>query len=150
MKKQCRRKHWNLIDPIAHAIAGAAITDQASLNKLRLKELSAIESMAKGQGTTEDWQTIVNMLNICEIMATNGIGPEALIYCDIAQQSLTEAARRYKAINKMGLSGEGIQAVRQVYDYHDLQRLSVSRSEYERMIQKTKNHLIAKKDVVEI
>jgi hypothetical protein len=150
MKKQCRRKHWNLIDPVAHAIAGASITDQKSLNKLRLMELSAIESMSKGNGTTKDWQNIVDMLNICEVMATNGIGPEALVYCEIAQQSLTEAARRYETIKRMGLSGEGIQAVREVYEYHDLQRTSISRSEYERMIEKTRNHLKAQSDLVTV
>ena len=32
-RKKCRRKVWALIDPIAHAIAGAAITDTASLDK---------------------------------------------------------------------------------------------------------------------
>jgi len=148
MKKQCRRKHWHLIDPIAHAIAGASITDQKSLNKLRLMELSAIESMAKGNGTTEDWQNIANMLNICEVMAISGIGPEALVYCEIAQQSLTEAARRYEIIKRMGLSGEGIQAVREVYAYHDLQRTSISRSEYERMIDKTRKHLQSRSELV--
>ena len=148
MKKRCNRRHWNLIDPVAHAIAGASITDQKSLNKLRLMELSAIESMAKGNGTTEDWQNIVNMLNICEVMATNGIGPEALVYCEIAQQSLTEAARRYEIIKRMGLSGNGIQAVREVYAYHDLQRTSISRSQYERMIDKTRKHLQSRSELV--
>jgi hypothetical protein len=150
MKKRCNRKHWNLIDPIAHAIAGAGITDQASLNKLRLRELSAIESMAKGFGTIEDWRHLVDMLNICEMMALQGIGPESLVACDIAQQSLAEAAKRYESIKRMGLSGEGIQAIREVYEYHDLQRTSISRSEYERMIQKTRNHIKAQSDLVTV
>ena len=55
MRKQCRRKIWSTdIDVIAHAIAGAAITDKASLNKLRLAELSALEAMRMGQGTVDD------------------------------------------------------------------------------------------------
>ena len=148
MKKRCNRRHWNLIDPVSHAIAGASITDQQSLNKVRLMELSAIESISKGKGTTEDWQNIVDMLNICEVMATNGIGPEALVYCEIAQQSLTEAARRYETIKRMGLTGEGIQAVREVYAYHDLQRTSISRSQYERMIDKTRKHLQSRSEMV--
>ena len=150
MKKRCNRKHWNLIDPIAHAIAGAGITDQASLNKLRLRELSAIESMAKGFGTIEDWRHLVDMLNICEMMALQGIGPEALVACNIAQESLAQAAKRYESIKRMGLSGEGIQAIREVYEYHDLQRTSISRSEYERMIEKTRNHLKAQSDLVTV
>jgi hypothetical protein len=150
VRKQCKRKHWNLIDPVAHAIAGASITDQQSLNKLRMRELSAIESMSKGMATTEDWRHLVDMLNICEMMALQGIGPEALVACNIAQEALAQAAKRYESIKRMGLSGEGIQAIREVYEYHDLQRTSISRSEYERMIEKTRNHLKAQSDLVTV
>ena len=148
MRKKCRRKHWNLLDPIAHAIAGAAITDQQSLNKLRMLELSAIEAMSKGQGTITDWQSLVDMLNICEMMALQGIGPEALNACNIAQKALSDAAKRYEAIKRMGLTGQGIQAIREVYSYHDLQRTSISRSEYERIIDKTRNHLNSRSEIV--
>jgi len=148
VRKKCRRKHWNLLDPIAHAIAGAAITDQQSLNKLRMLELSAIEAMSKGQGTITDWQSLVDMLNICEMMALQGIGPEALNACNIAQKALSDAAKRYEAIKRMGLSGEGIQAIKEVYSYHDLQRTSISRSQYEQIIDKTRNHLKSKSEIV--
>ena len=148
MRKKCRRKHWHLIDPIAHAIAGAAITDQQSLNKLRMLELSAIEAMSKGQGTITDWQNLVDMLNICEMMALQGIGPEALNPCEIAQKALSDAAKRYEAIKRMGLTGQGIQAIREVYSYHDLQRTSISRSQYERIIDKTRNHLKSRSEIV--
>jgi hypothetical protein len=148
MRKKCRRKHWNLLDPIAHAIAGAAITDQQSLNKLRMLELSAIEAMSKGQGTVTDWQNLVDMLNICEMMALQGIGPEALNACEIAQKALSDAAKRYEAIQRMGLTGQGIQAIREVYSYHDLQRTSISRSQYERIIDKTRNHLKSRSEIV--
>ena len=47
MKKQCRRKIWSKINPIEHAIVGAAITPDDLLDKLRLIELSAIESLVK-------------------------------------------------------------------------------------------------------
>jgi hypothetical protein len=148
VRKKCRRKHWNLLDPIAHAIAGAAITDQQSLNKLRMLELSAIEAMSKGQGTITDWQSLVDMLNICEMMALQGIGPEAFNACNIAQKALSDAAKRYEAIKQMGLTGQGIQAIREVYSYHDLQRTSISRSEYERIIDKTRNHLKSRSEIV--
>ena len=53
-RKKCRRKVWNTnVNPIAHAIAGAAITDTASLDKLRMQELSAIEAFAKGRDSLD-------------------------------------------------------------------------------------------------
>ena len=151
MRKKCNRKIWSTsIDTVAHAIAGAGVTDQSSLNKLRMMELSAIESMTKGTGTIGDWQSLVDMLNICEMMATHGIGPEALFYCNIAQESLAQAAKRYETIKRMGLNGEGIHAVKEVYEYHDLQRTNISRSKYEQMIQKTRNHLNSRSELVTV
>lgn len=152
MKKQCRRKIWSTqINPIAHALAGASITDESSLNKLRLGELSALEAMRTGKGTLEDWRLLVDMLNITQTFIRNGIGPEAKEDCDKAQESLYNAAKRYQTTKRMGLDGQGIGALQNVYAYHDLQRTSVARSVYEDMIEKTRNYIRSKgKEVVEI
>lgn len=149
MRKRCRRKIWSTqIDPIAHAIAGACIVDDASLNKLRLRELSCIDSMMHGQGSREDWALIVDMLNISEMMGKHGIGPEVLPHCEVATIALTDAARRFIKTAKMGLSGPGINAIREIQEYHDLQRTSVPRSTYETMIEKTKNYIRSKSEIV--
>lgn len=151
-KKRCKRKVWSTeINPIAHAIAGASIVDETALNKLRLGELAAIDAMSKGLGTIQDWKTMVDMMNIAETMGMNGIGSEILPYCATMAKAMKEAAHRYEKTQKMGLSGEGIQAARDVYEYHDLQRTSIARSVYEQMIEKTRRILINKtQGVVEI
>ena len=152
MRKRTKRKQqWMLVNPINHALLGAAITQTHLLDKLRLRELAAIEAMSKGMGTIVEWQELADMMNICEVMATEGIGPEALPHCEQAQEALTEAARRYEKTKRMGLSGLGLKAIREVYEYHDLQRSSVPRSVYEQMIVKTRNRIKSKsKEVVEI
>jgi len=152
MKKQCKRRVWSTnINPIAHAIAGAAVSDKQSLDKLRLCELSAIDAMTKGMGTTEDWRWLADVINIAETMGKAGIGPEVLPYCQEAQTAMLEAAERYQSTGKMGLSGQGIRAIKDVWEFHDIQRTSIARSEYERMIQKTANYIKSHgKDVVEI
>lgn len=141
MRKRVRRKHYALVNPIAHAIAGAAITDKDSLNKLRLAELAALDAMTKGLATVEEWRVLVDMMNVSEVMGLNGIGPEVLPHIEIAQDALHRAAKRYEETKKMGLSGVGINALREIYEYHDLQRVSISRSEYEKMIDKTRNRI---------
>lgn len=141
MRKQCRRKIWAKVNPIEYAITGAAITTDDKLDKLRLGELSAIESMIKGNATTGDWRVLVDMLNIAETMATNGIGIEVLPICEIVQKEMEAAAHRYEKTRKMGLTGTGIRYIKELYEYHDLQRTSISRSEYERMIEKTINYI---------
>jgi hypothetical protein len=140
-RKKTKRKHWNLIDNVTHAIVGAAITQRDKLDKLRMLEYSALDSMTKGSGTVQDWRTLVDVLNLSEMMGKNGVGPEVLPICEKAQESLHKSAIRFQETKKMGLDGQGIKAIRELIEYADLQQGSISRSEFERYIQKTKDHI---------
>ena len=141
MRKTTKRKHWKLIDPVRHAILGAGITQDHLLDKLRLIELAALDAMTKGLGTIQDWQELTDMMNISEVMARDGVGPEALPVCQQAQEDLEQAAKRFEKTRRMGLSGKGINALREVFEYHDLQRRSIPRSEYEKYIIKTRQRI---------
>jgi hypothetical protein len=142
MRKRTKRKVWGLIDPIAHAIVGAAITPRQTLDKLRLTEYAALESITKGNGTIQDWRTLVDVLNVSEQMARAGIGKdEVLPVCEKAQKALHEAAIRFQSSKRMGLSGEGIKAIRDLLEYADLQQGSITRAEFERYVQKTRNYI---------
>jgi len=149
MRKQTKRKVWALLDPITHALTGAAITQRDKLDKLRMLEYSALDAITKGQGTIHDWRTLVDVLNLSETMARNGIGKdEVLPVCQKAQEALHQAALRFQSTKRMGLSGEGIQSIRELIQYADLQQSSISRSEFERYIQKTKNYIKSNNDLV--
>jgi hypothetical protein len=149
MRKRTKRKVWALIDPIQHGIIGASITHRDKLDKLRMMEYSALEAMTKGQGTVTDWRTLVDVLNLSETMARHNIGKdEVLPVCQKAQEALHQAAERYQKTLKMGLSGEGIKAVRDLIEYADLQQSSISRSEFERYIKKTKDYIKSNNDLV--
>jgi hypothetical protein len=114
-------------------------------------EYSALEAITKGNGTVSDWRSLVDVLNLSEMMGKNGIGPEVLPICEIAQESLHKAAMRYQETLRMGLDGQGIQAIRDLIEFADLQQGSISRSEFERYIQKTKDYIRSHGDkVVEI
>lgn len=141
MRKRCKRKIWSMVNPIEFAITGAAITAEDKLDQLRMSELSAIESLVKGNGTTGDWKVLVDMMNIAETMGNHGIGIEVLPVCEIVQTEMEAAAKRYETTRKMGLSGTGIRYIKELYALHDLQRQSISRSEFERMIDKTINYI---------
>jgi hypothetical protein len=84
---------------------------------------------------------LVDVLNLAEIMGKNGVGPEVLPICEKAQDSLHKAAMRYQETFRMGLDGQGIKAIRDLIEYADLQQSSIPRSEFERYIQKTKDHI---------
>ena len=134
MKKRTRRKIWGLINPVEHAIAGAAFVPEELLAPLRLRELGAIEAFRAGHAGLQEWHDVNAMHGLCETMAREGIGPEALEACERAEAALMEAARRFERTGKMGTTGPGLQAFRDVYDYHDLQRQSVARATYDRLI----------------
>ena len=151
MRKQVKRKVWALLDPIKHSIEGACITDRDKLDKLRVMEYSALEAITKGRGTIHDWNTLTEVLNLSETMARAGVGPEVLPVCEKAQKALYDSALRFKKTGKFGLTGEGIQSVRELIQYADLQQSSISRSEFERYIQKTRDYIKSNNNnVVEI
>ena len=151
-RKKCKRKVYQLADPIQMAIMGACVASKKPLDTLRLAELSALDAMTKGMGTKEDWRWLADYLNIAETMCMMGIGKdEVMPYCELAQKALLEAAQRYEKTGRMGLSGEGIKALKELHSYHDIQRTSVARSVYEEAIKKTANRIRSKaKEVVEI
>lgn len=143
MKKRTKRKIYASEDtnPVLVALMGASMVDEESLNKLRFGELSAIESISKGNGTLWEYRLLADMLNICERMAENGIGPEALEACEAFNEELAGMAERYEKTQKMGFTGQGLQLAREVFEYHDIQRQSITRSQYERMIKKTNDYI---------
>lgn len=140
-KKTKRKKYYALIDPIQHAVIGAAITPRNVLDKLRLMEYAALESMTKGNGTIEDWRTLVDLLNLSEMMAKCGIGPEVLPICKDAQEGLHKAAIRFQNIKRMGLDAKSIQSLRELIQYADLQQASIPRCDFEKYVVKTKNYI---------
>lgn len=151
MRKQTRRKVYRLVNPISYAIEGATITPEDILDKLRQRELTSIEAFRMGKADLADWQMINDMANLCEVMAKSGIGPEALEAAERTHEYLLEAYHRYNKTKRMGTSGLGLVAFRDCYEYHDLQRQSISRSVYEQMLTRTMNQIRSKSpDVLEL
>jgi len=143
-RKKCIRKHWNTspgFDPVAHAIAGACVTNKETLDALTMRILSALEAMTHGHGTLADFRQLVDLVNTCETAGLFGLGPEVLPWCKQADDALKDAALRYETSRVFGLSGAGIIAIRELVEYHRLQILSVARSEYEALVKKTADRI---------
>jgi hypothetical protein len=149
MRKQCKRKIYALVNPITMAIEGACITTEDKQKTLEERESKALEDIMSGKGTPISWQHLVDLNNLCQEMGRNGIGPECLVDCMMAELELKAAAKRYKKTGKMGLTATGIKSIQQVQEWHSLQRKSISRSQYEVMIKKTVNKIKSKAKGVE-
>jgi hypothetical protein len=137
MRKQTRRKIWSTnINPVAHAMAGASITDAESLNILRTKENASMEAFRNGSATKQDWNNINAVVRLAESMADANIGPEVMVYCKIAEMHLLDAQDRFKRLGKMGSTALGLQSFQEIIEWHELQRTSVARSVYEKHIKR--------------
>lgn len=134
MRKRTKRKVYPLVNPVEYAISGACISPEEDLDKLRERELASIENFRLGKATLRDWENIKAILNVAEHMSRAGVGVEVLSVCMQAQGHLVESAKRYQRIGKMGASGPALVCWRDLYEYHDLQRQSISRGEYERFL----------------
>ncbi|MCY1230130.1 hypothetical protein D9M72_425300 [compost metagenome] len=141
MRKQCRRKHYALTNPIALAIDGARVTDDVRLDKLRLLELSAIQAFATGAATVDDWRTVADLTNLAQTMCDMGVGPEVMPSALQVESVLSEAHQRHAATGRMGTTGPGLHAMRELQEWHHLQRTSVARSVYEAAIVRTANRI---------
>jgi hypothetical protein len=141
MRKRTRRQHYALTNPVTLAIAGARITEDRLLDQLRLRELSAIQSFATGAATVDDWRTVADLTNLAQTMCAMGIGPEVLSAAMAVEGVLNEAHQRYLDTGRMGTTGAGLNAMRDLLEWHHLQRTSVARSVYEAAIQKTHNRI---------
>jgi hypothetical protein len=141
MRKMCRRKHYPLVNTIATAIEGAAIISDGELIKRQIVESQALSDMVNGHAGIYAWRELVDVVNIAETMASKGLGTEAIECVNIAHEALIEAAKRYESTKRMGLSANGIEALRNVFDYHNLQRTSISRSAYQEYINLTARRL---------
>ena len=138
MRKRTIRKVWRTdINPILYAMQGASITPRDKLDQLLARELSSLEAIVKGHGDLVSWNDLVNANNLAEELALMGVGkPEVMPVVIECQQHLIEAARRFLATGRMGLSGPAIRAMREMLQWHDLQRASIARSVYEEAIRK--------------
>lgn len=141
MRKQCKRKIYAKVNPIQYAMEGARLMTPEELQDLRDKENKCLDNMTKGVGTVYDWRELAEAINLCWMFANHGVGPEALVSCELAIIEMDIAKERYHKTGKFGLSGSGIHAIKDVLEYAALQQVSISRSEFEKMITKTRNKI---------
>lgn len=142
-RKRCNRKVWPLLtDPIRHAIEGVSLTPQALLDRLRLAELSAIESFARGNATPDDFRTLADVLNVCETLCRQGIGGvDAQAAVDAGHAALLAIKARHDRTGRLALAGPELAALRDLHAWHDAQREAIPRAAFERATQKTHDYI---------
>lgn len=141
-RKRTRRKHYALINPIALAIDGARTIGEDRLANIRALEQVAIEAFRSGAATTWHWRAIADMSNLAQALCEEGVGAQEVLPVALdVERHLGEAHERYLRTGRIGTTGPGLQAFRDLQEYHDLQRTSIDLSSYERAVVKTMNRI---------
>jgi hypothetical protein len=115
MKKRSRyRPRPLLTDPLV-LLRPANAQEKAAV---MLNFLTALEAMARGDHPGEnEWRSLSDAINTVEVLC---LTMHKLIPCEVmptvnaAIAAMVEAANRYKAGQRMGVSGPGLQALRDV------------------------------------
>ena len=141
MRKRTVRGRYSLINPIQHAIEGAAVTAGVELDKMRARERGAMGALRSGVARLLDVDEIESMCLISLEMAERGVGPEVIVPARLLEIELRQARERFGRTGRIALTGPALRALDDVWEYHDLQRQSVSRAEYERCILTVFNRL---------
>lgn len=129
MKK--KRVPRTLTNPIVEAIRGCQ-----PIQGKDLADMHALDALADGTATKRDWGWVASMFNVAEAMACDGMGVELI---PITAEARVILARAYVEAEKTGrwhLPPDKIWALRNGWEYHDLQRRSVTLSEYRRYAKK--------------
>lgn len=125
---------------LARVVTGVLPTPEGLLERQRMVELQAIEAFAKGYATPDDFRVVADMLNVAETMCYAGIGrDEVLPVCETCQEQLIAAKERHDQGKTLGLSALGLKAIRDLAEYHHLQRTAIDWQTYAKMIERTGN-----------
>jgi hypothetical protein len=128
MRKRCNRKVRQLVNPIQWAIDGVSLPSPQQIADLRVRELSSLEALRNGTGTLEDVKDLTDVMNLCETLASMGIGPEAMPAVEKAHGAFLAIKRRIDKWGKVQVMPEELEALAEVQAYLDLQRQSVDRA----------------------
>lgn len=140
MRKRCRRKVWGVNPDAVHvAIVGARVIDDRRLAELRALEHAALDAFQFGRAEWKHWGAITGVVQAARVLVEFGVGPEVQPTIEQVERFLEAAQARHEATGRLGATGPDLQAVRDLFEYHDLQRTSVDLATYQRAVEKAIN-----------
>lgn len=141
MKKKTKRKYRSLTHPVEVAIERAALITTKRNNEYRNKELAAINRMARGPFDDDTWHVVLYVANQAELMGYGGVGHEVIEPARRAQIALARMRARRTPDGVWRAEPGEVFDLRELQEYHDLQRQSVPYGQYLEFVRRTLNKM---------
>ena len=125
-----RRKYTSVKNPVLMAIENASLISARRNAEYTSSEIQALKNMATGQFGDHEWVVMVDVANMAEVMAKSGVGHEVIPIAAEAQVVLAHIRKRKKEEGTFTCRPDEIFVLRELQEYHDLQRQSVAYGQY--------------------
>lgn len=117
-----KRKKYRSRDVLSDPLAFLRPASEEKRAEVMLLFLTALDAMASGTKPGEqEWRSLSDSINTIETLVQQGKLPaaETMPLVDAACEAMVSAAARHRAGLRMGFSGSGLQAVRDVVTVYD-------------------------------
>lgn len=118
-----KRSHYRPKPVMTDPLSLLRPADPARRAQVMVRFLTALESMARGAHPGEaEWRDLSDAINTVETLALHQrklVPAEVMPTVNAAIAAMVGAAKRFQAGQRMGLTGEGLQALRDVLGIYD-------------------------------
>ena len=131
MKKKPKPRRWPKDqNVVALAMEHACIITKSRNDQFLLIELDCIASLRSGHFSNQQWNMLISLVNISEVMAKAGVGIEVVEPAKRAEIALAQIRARYQMTAEWKARPEEVDAISELHQYHNLQRTSITYGEY--------------------
>lgn len=99
-----------------HIVGKRTLVDNPMTDEERTTVLTdyfaALSAMLEGRATIEHFDSLAYAVNIAQVLTLSHMGTEYRDIVQAAMHAMTRCKNRYQKTKKMGLDGEGLQAMR--------------------------------------
>lgn len=128
-------------NPVEWVVSGLKPASVDAQTKLKLGYHWSMANLTKGDGTTHDWQTVSDALNVALVLCEMDYGKEYLPELDTAMFSMLDLRDRYRATGRMLFKGTEMQAVNLGLELHDEQIALAPIATMEKALQEVERRL---------
>lgn len=141
---RAKRKVWPLLNPILHAMAGAAKFTPTQLAQLMAPNRAAVQALQYGQFNADHWRVLADAFNIAEALARPpvNIANDHSEKFEEAQCVLYALSEQFRDRKTWTARSAQLQAVKDAMEIFEIQLEHVAQGEFERVVEKLTQRMV--------